>query len=424
MLLVSDADMKADVFCLRYNAIHQRTLRHKLFTPAVVGAGVSASTEEQEKKYHLKSVDFLLGTTSKLTDVIVLGMLTQIKHGKYSLEDPSGVMDLDLSEAKFHRGLYTENCFVLVEGWYEDMVFHVTAMGHPPAESAETTRSYTGNLNFFGGPLETSAKCSAELLKIEEADEDGAMMVFLSDVWLDKAAVMSQLGKLFAGYSAVPPTAFVLMGNFLSATPLGGSSQHAKVLKDHFRQLADLIAEHPSLLEKSKFVFVPGNSDPGFPSICPKPPIPNFIVQDIQKKVPGALMATNPCRLQYCTQEIVLFREDIVSKMCRNCIYFPESGDIPSHFGKTIVSQSHLAPLPLHICPVYWDFDRSMWLYPLPDLVVTADKFDPFVTEQSGCTIVNPGSFAKNEFSFKTYIPKTRQVEDSQIPAEDCFYDA
>ncbi len=45
-------------------------------------------------------------------------MLTQIKHGKYSLEDPTGCVDLDLTNAKFHRGLYTENCFVLVEGKY------------------------------------------------------------------------------------------------------------------------------------------------------------------------------------------------------------------------------------------------------------------------------------------------------------------
>jgi len=45
----------------------------------------------------------------------------------------------DLSQAKFHQGLYTENCYVLVEGWYEDMVFHVIAMGHPPIELAEVT---------------------------------------------------------------------------------------------------------------------------------------------------------------------------------------------------------------------------------------------------------------------------------------------
>ena len=81
-------------------------------------------------------------------------------------------------------------------------------------------------------------------------------------------------------------------------------------------------------------------------------------------------------------QEIVIFREDIVTKMCRNCVYFPESGDIPSHFGRTILSQGHLAPLPLHIIPTYWDHDRALWLYPVPDLVVIGDKFDPFTTTQ------------------------------------------
>ena len=77
-----------------------------------------------------------------------------------------------------------------------------------------------------------------------------------------------------------------------------------------------------------------------------------------------------------------MFREDIVTKICRNCVYFPESGDIPSHFGRTILSQGHLAPLPLHIIPTYWDHDRALWLYPVPDLVVIGDKFDPFTTTQ------------------------------------------
>ena len=57
--------------------------------------------------------------------------------------------------------------------------------------------------------------------------------------------------------------------------------------------------------------------------------------------------------------------------------------------------------------------------FSFPDLVVCADKFDPFVTEHSGCTIVNPGSFAKNDFSFKTYMLKTKQIEDSQIPDDE-----
>ena len=41
---------------------------------------------------------------------------------------------------KFHSGVFTENSFVLAEGWYEDDIFHVTAFGFPPAETSKTTR--------------------------------------------------------------------------------------------------------------------------------------------------------------------------------------------------------------------------------------------------------------------------------------------
>jgi len=429
--LYADASKKAEIYNARYKALRQRTARHKLFTPAVVGStgsDMNSDSNNSSKKYQLKAVDFLLGTTSKLDNVIVLGMLTQIKHGKYSLEDPTGSVDLDMTEAKFHRGLYTENCFVLVEGWYEDLVFHVLAMGHPPAESSETSRAFLGTINMFGGPLEVTPKACKDLLKIEQMDSgpDGdAMFVFLSDVWLDSPAVVSNLAKLFAGYASIPPTAFVFMGNFIQDPPSGpgGLSTHAKNLKEHFRILANMICEHEALAESSKFIFLPGSNDPGYPNIFPRPALPNYIMEDMIKKLPvkeNCHFVSNPCRIQYCTQEIVLFREDIVTKMCRNCVYFPENGDIPSHFGRTLVSQGHLAPLPQHICPVYWDYDRSMWIYPLPDVVVIGDKFDPFTTESiQGCTIVNPGSFAKNAFAFKTYVPKTRVIEDSQIPPDE-----
>ena len=40
----------------------------------------------------------------------------------------------------FHTGLFTEHCFVLAEGWYEDEVFHVNAFGFPPPEPAKVSR--------------------------------------------------------------------------------------------------------------------------------------------------------------------------------------------------------------------------------------------------------------------------------------------
>lgn len=39
-----------------------------------------------------------------------------------------------------------------------------------------------------------------------------------------------------------------------------------------------------------------------------------------------------PGRIQYCSQEIVIIREDLVNKMCRNCVRLPNNNlDIPNH---------------------------------------------------------------------------------------------
>ncbi|VDH92705.1 DNA polymerase epsilon subunit 2 [Mytilus galloprovincialis] len=398
---------KNRLFTNKYTMLLQRTQRHDLFTPPVIGAQM----DESSKKFQLKPIEYLLGSTAKLGEIIVLGMLTQLKEGKWYLEDPTGVVQIDLSEANFQNGLFTENCFVLAEGWYEDKIFHINAFGFPPPEPAKTTRSYFGNINFFGGFGNQCAKASSKLRQIEQDNED-AMFVFLSDVWLDQVKVMEKLRILFAGYADFPPTCFILCGNFLSSHQ---GSQHVKIMKECFHNLTELICEFPTLVESSRFIFVPGPQDPGPMTILPRPPIPNSVTEDIRKKIPSAQFTSNPCRIQYCTQEIVVFREEIVTKMCRNCVKFPEDGEVPSHFCKTIVSQGHLCPLPLHVCPVYWAYDAGLQLYPLPDLVVCADKFDPFHTTSVDCTVMNPGSFPRTEFSFKVYLPATKQIEDSKI---------
>ena len=61
-------------------------------------------------------------------------------------------------------------------------------------------------------------------------------------------------------------------------------------------------------------------------------------------------------------------------------------------FVRTMVCQSHLCPLPLHVSPVYWMYDNALHIYPLPDLLVCADKFDPFSNTHAECTVINPVS--------------------------------
>ncbi|KAM4543263.1 DNA polymerase epsilon subunit 2 isoform 2-T2 [Odontesthes bonariensis] len=319
---------KAELFRERYTILQQRTHRHELFTPPAIGAAV----DEGQNKFQLRTVEALLGSTAKLGEVIVLGMITQLKEGKFYLEDPSGTVQLDMSKAQFHNGLYTESCFVLAEGWYEDSVFHVNGFGFPPTEPSSATRAYYGNINFFGGPSTTSVKASTKLKQLEEENED-AMFVIVSDVWLDNVEVMEKLNIMFSGYATMPPTCFILCGNFSSA-PYGKTQ--IKSLKESLKGLADAICAYPSIHSSSRFVFVPGPEDPGPGTILPRSPLADHITEEFRQRVPFSVFTTNPCRIQYCSQEIVIIREDLVNKMCRNCVRLPNNNlDIPNHTSTT-----------------------------------------------------------------------------------------
>lgn len=48
---------------------------------------------------------------------------------KFHLEDCTGAIELDVSQATTHTGLFTEGCQVLCEGWAADRVLHVAAIG-------------------------------------------------------------------------------------------------------------------------------------------------------------------------------------------------------------------------------------------------------------------------------------------------------
>lgn len=407
-------DSKANVFIEKYKLVHQRTARHKLFAAPAIANQSNCTT------YSLKAVEHLLGASSKETNIIILGMLTQLKEGQFFLEDPTGTVRLNLSKAVYKGGLFTENNIVLAEGFYEDRIFHVTAIGFSPPEPATVTLSQFPNFSVIPHPSMNSHRLSNKLKSIEETNGE-AMIVFLSDVWLDQLKVMQKLQILFAGYSLMPPICFVLIGNFSSLPIVGAQS---KTFEDCFSQLGTLISEFPSLVNNSQFVFVPGPDDPGLPHILPRPSIPSSFLGDFQKKVPNAIFTSNPCRIQYCTQEIVVFREDIISKMCRNSIYTPweheEKVDIPNLFVKTVMANSHLIPLPLNVAPIYWEYDHAFWLYPLPDVVVCADKYDPYTVHVTNTDSIffNPGSLPRSNFSFKVYFPALKQVEDSEISDE------
>ncbi|XP_018579685.1 DNA polymerase epsilon subunit 2 [Anoplophora glabripennis] len=400
--MLASADVKAKMFLERYSTILQRTKRNFLHK-------ISDSGRDQLK---LQTVDYLLTLSYVTLDrTLILGSILQVTEGKYYLEDPTGIVQLDLTHAKYHGGFFVENIFVLVNGYYEDKILHVSTIVLPPGEEYKDSRHSFGNINYFGGlssvPLKDSQRLKEHLIR-----NKSEMIMFFSDVWFDHPLIFEKLEYLFEGIQASPPIAFVFMGNFMSESH---GSEVMDTLKKLFKKLAEMISKFPNIVNVSQFVFVPGLIDPCTPHLVPRLPLPKYVTSDFSKMVPKSIFATNPCRLQYCTKEIVLFRADIVPKLLQATLYKPAKDEIADCVVRTVINQGHLSPLSLNSLTVHWDFDYCLRLYPLPDLIVIGDKSEAYQGKHKGCHVVNPGSFCESGFQFKSYTPFTDSLDDCEL---------
>ena len=87
-----------------------------------------------------------------------------------------------------------------------------------------------------------------------------------------------------------------------------------------FDSLADLIASYTLITRRTHFVFVPGPLDLTVNSVLPRKPLLSSFTARLQSKIPKVHMASNPCRLKFFGQEIVVFRDDVMSRMLRNLV--------------------------------------------------------------------------------------------------------
>ena len=70
------------------------------------------------------------------------------------------------------------------------------------------------------------------------------------------------------------------------------------------------------------FIFVPGPNDPFDVSnlVLPRRALPNSLVSGLKSKLPKVSFPSNPCRISYKSSEIVIFRDDLMSRMLRNTV--------------------------------------------------------------------------------------------------------
>uniref|UniRef100_A0A0K0D0K6 DNA polymerase epsilon subunit n=1 Tax=Angiostrongylus cantonensis TaxID=6313 RepID=A0A0K0D0K6_ANGCA len=369
----------------------------------LVAQRISRCKQLQSIKF--STVESLLGSAHRQNDVVVVGMLSQQKSHCYHIEDLTGSVQVEFSvETRFQHGMFTEGSVAIFQGSYDSTLLTVREVAFVPLESAEETRVVFGNVNWFGGDDLVAFRCNVKLC-VAERSNPNVQIVILSDVHLNNSRVMQALYHMLSGFSADPPLAFILCGNFCSRPRQRGAME---LLHAGFRRLANQLNDFASSFASTHFVFVPGPDDPCLNLVLPRPHLPGVLFNYFEQ-IPNCIFATNPVRMQYACQEIVVFRNDLVEKMCRFASF------IVIVFVEKAVVLVHLSPLPTHIAPVLWEFDHVMSLYPLPDVLVVADKFRSFAEIQAETLVCNPGSFSNGTFGFHVYLPFERKIEDSAV---------
>jgi len=391
----------------RFHLLSQRLARNRHFSRPALGGAAGGACE-------LTPLQALLGSAGQTR--FVLGCLSQLDDGRYSLEDATGCVPVDLSAAATSDGLFAENCVVVAEGGLRrDGVFEARALGFPPAEPrAESLEALAGFDLFGAGCLRADAAAAADAAARAAA---GDAWLLLADVFLDRPPVLAALAAVLAHFeqSDAPPQLILLMGDFCS----GGAAAALAEQAAGFARLAEALRPFPQLRRRSRFAFLPGPGDLGPAAALPRPPLLASLTRPLRALLPDAHFLSCPARLRWHADCVVFSRDDVAGRLRRACVRPPadapaggggEAADrLFGHLCATLLQQSHLAPLPLQHAPVLWEHDAALWLFPTPHALLLADRSaHPATLLFEDCACMNIGSFG-TDGSFALYRPATRE---------------
>ncbi|KAH0833574.1 hypothetical protein AYO21_05252 [Fonsecaea monophora] len=367
-----------------------------------------------QQAYKITPIANLLGRSG--TAHLLLGLLVHSPAGDLSLTDLSGSVVLDLSIARPvpEDGVwFCPGMLILVEGTYEEDGSHNSNLGSaagvggqikgvfvahtlagPPAErraislgvsadSGGNTHASMGAgfgwVDFLGVGSEKALGSQMRRLQrrvfrppttfqtLNVPDDDQIetepprrQIALLGECNLDSPRTLEAIRAILSSYSTSSsghisdlPFSIVMMGNFVSAASMSGSSRGGGSIeyKEHFDALASILAEFPLLVANTTFIFVPGDNDPwvssfsaGASCMLPRQGVPEVFTSRVRRafttanaEIHGAskekdaqkgesIWATNPARLSLFgpLEEIVMFRDDITSRFRRTAITFPK----------------------------------------------------------------------------------------------------
>lgn len=259
-------------------------------------------------------------------------------------------------------------CMVLVEGIYYSVgnKFHVTSITLPPGERREITLETMGNLDLLGihglsnnnfiARLDKDLKIRLHLLEKELTDH--RFIILGADLFLDDLRIMTALSKILQKLNDDPPTLLIWQGSFTSVPVFASMSSRnvssSTQYKNNFDALATLLSRYDNLTESTTMIFIPGPNDLwgsmislGANGILPQDPIPSVFTKKMNKVCKNIIWSSNPTRIAYLSQEIVLFRDDLTERFKRHHLEFAfnEGEEVHTDNINTITKDTDIVPI-------------------------------------------------------------------------------
>ncbi|KAK9321679.1 DNA polymerase alpha/epsilon subunit B-domain-containing protein [Lipomyces orientalis] len=457
--LFPSAKHQVHAFSSRYYLLQQRLLRNEEFQPPSFHASNAASW------HAITMIKNLLGRHGK--SFLILGLLVRGSNGNWWAEDPSGRLELDLDNAVAGNGYFVPGCILLFDGVYtRSEMFQVKSLHHPPAESRSASREAYGYLDFMGiGGIGSTPDGRFDLaierkMIAEEQRKSTTKVVALGgNLYLDELRTLDALGKVFDVLEHMPPLTVILFGSFMSL-PLYNSGT-SSLYKENFDQLAQLLSKYPDLCASTTFIFVPGDNDPwgstasaGGPMLWPQRSVPEIFTSQVRRVLKKVIWSSNPSRLCYFSQEIVICRDDLAARLRRNNVLLNSSSSAASDktdispdedtqvddicldsdsqhqvyeeevetekMIRTIFDQGHISPWPSSLRPVISEYEHVLSLTPLPTAMIICDPTaSRYAHSYKGCHAMNPSrflSFDERRVSWIEYSTDTRTSTTNSTP--------